>query len=71
MKAVRESQQKRIDDKVERLEPVLDEQQLNQYRSHLDAKSTGLFGGMMMGVEEEVEIPKEIEGPVERAVEVE
>ena len=52
MKAVKESQQQRIDDKVERLAPVLDEQQLSQYRSHLEAKSTGLFGGMMMDVQE-------------------
>lgn len=52
MKAVRESQQQRIDEKVERLAPVLDEQQLGQYRSHLEAKSTGLFGGMMMDVQE-------------------
>jgi hypothetical protein len=57
MKAVRDSQQQRIDERVERLSPVLDEQQLGQYRSHLEAKSTGLFGGMLMDVEEgEVEV---------------
>jgi len=59
MKAMRESQQNRIDEKVERLSPVLDEQQLDQYRSHLEAKSSGFFGGMMMGVEEEVEVEVE------------
>lgn len=52
MKTLRDSQQRRIDEKVERLSPVLDEQQLGQYRSHLEAKSTGLFGGMLMDVEE-------------------
>ena len=63
MKVVRESQKKRIDDQVERLAPVLDEQQLSQYRSHLETKSSGFLGGMMMGVEEEVKIEGMIEGP--------
>jgi len=47
MARMKESQARKVDEKVEALRPVLDEKQLEQYRNHLESKSSGLFGGFM------------------------
>ena len=53
MKQARENQAKRIDEKVEALSPVLDDNQQEAYRKHLESKSNGMFGGLLqMGTTE-------------------
>jgi Spy/CpxP family protein refolding chaperone len=44
MARMKESQAKRINDKVEALRPILDEKQLKQYRAHLESNSSGYIG---------------------------
>jgi len=41
----------RIDDKVDQMRPVLNENQLEQYRAELQSKGTGILGGAMMDLE--------------------
>ena len=53
MKHLREVIDKRIDEKVERLRPVLNDKQLELYRSELKSKGLGVYGPMMMGQESE------------------
>jgi hypothetical protein len=43
----------RINEKVEQLRPVLNEKQLEQYRSELKTKGLGVFGTALMGMEGE------------------
>jgi hypothetical protein len=50
IKQMKESRQKKIDTKVERLSPVLDESQQEQYRKSLENKG-GMFNMMLQGVE--------------------
>ena len=47
MARMKENQARKLDEKVEALRPVLDEKQLEQYRQHLESKSSGLFGGVL------------------------
>jgi hypothetical protein len=42
---------KRIDERVEKLRPVLDDHQLDQYRTELKTKGLGIYGSMLMGME--------------------
>lgn len=49
--SMREIIDKRINDKVEQLRPVLNEKQLEQYRSELKTKGLGVFGTALMGME--------------------
>jgi hypothetical protein len=51
--AMRELIGKRIEEKVDRLRPVLNEKQLEQYRSELETKGLGVFGTAIMGMEGE------------------
>ncbi|NWK55097.1 hypothetical protein HW115_05715 [Verrucomicrobiaceae bacterium N1E253] len=48
---MKEDRTKKIDAKVERMAPVLNENQLKQYRSHLESKG-GLFNMMIQGMEQ-------------------
>ncbi len=48
---MREIIDKRINEKVEQLRPVLNEKQLEQYRSELKTKGLGVFGTALMGME--------------------
>jgi hypothetical protein len=41
----------RIDNKVDQMRPVLNENQLEQYRAELQSKGTGILGGAMMNLE--------------------
>jgi len=50
IKQMKENRQKKIDAKVERLAPVLDESQQQQYRKSLENKG-GMFNMMLQGVE--------------------
>jgi hypothetical protein len=50
IKQMKENRQKKIDAKVERLAPVLDESQQQQYRKSLENKG-GMFNMMIQGVE--------------------
>ena len=47
----REAIEKRIDEKVEELRPVLDEAQLERYRAELKSKGAGPYSSLMMGME--------------------
>ena len=47
MARMKENQAKKVNEKVEALSPVLDEKQLEQYRQHLESKSSGFLGGAM------------------------
>ena len=47
----------RIDAKVEAMRPVLNENQIDQYRKDLKLKSGGVFGGLLNGFTTEGEIP--------------
>ena len=47
MAKMKEAQAQKIEEKVEALKPVLDDKQLEQYRKHLETKTSGLFGGIM------------------------
>ncbi len=47
MKAVQEGNQKRIDEQVALLAPVLDDDQEAAYRAHLESKGASLFGGFL------------------------
>ena len=49
MAKAQENMNKRIDDKVEAMRPVLNDSQLNQYRKDLELKSGGIFGGLLNG----------------------
>lgn len=51
MKKFREAIEKRIDEKVEELRPVLDEAQLERYRTELKSKGAGPYSSLMMGME--------------------
>lgn len=54
-KTIEETIRKRTDERIESLRPVLNEQQLQQYRTHLETKAAGamnMFGGI------EVEAPE-------------
>ena len=55
MARMKESQAKKVDEKIEALRPVLDEKQLEQYRNHLESNSSGLLGGFI-GNSIEVEV---------------
>ncbi|MFT6382604.1 MAG: hypothetical protein ACJAXZ_004106 [Akkermansiaceae bacterium] len=59
MERMRENQQKKVDEKVEALRPVLDDNQLEQYRKSLEIKQGGILGsflgGFGKGAEEEVD----------------
>jgi len=48
---MREIIDKRINEKVEQLRPVLNEKQLEQYSSELKTKGLGVFGTALMGME--------------------
>ena len=50
-KTIRETVDKRIDDKVEQLRPVLNDRQLELYRNELKTKGLGVYGPMLMGME--------------------
>lgn len=50
-RSMREIIDKRINDKVEKLRPVLNEKQLDQYRAELKAKGAGIYGTALMGME--------------------
>ena len=48
-KVIADSIRKRTEERVEALRPVLNEQQLQQYRAHLETKASGMmnmFGGI-------------------------
>ncbi len=49
MAKMKESQAKRVAEKVEALRPVLNETQLEAYRKNLESKSGGILGGMLGG----------------------
>ena len=49
MKRMQENRQKKIDQKVEALRPVLDDNQLEQYRKSLEIKNNGIRGGFPGG----------------------
>lgn len=49
--SMREIIDKRIDEKVEQLRPVLNDKQLEQYRTELKTKGLGVFGTALMGME--------------------
>jgi hypothetical protein len=46
---MRENQQKQIDTKVEAMQPILNETQLDQYRKSLEIKRGGILGGILGG----------------------
>jgi hypothetical protein len=48
---LREAFDKKIEAKVEALRPVLNEKQLEQYRTELKTKGLGMYGTMLMGLE--------------------
>lgn len=50
-KRLREAFDKKIDAKVEALKPVLNEKQLDQYRTELKTKGMGVYGPMLMGMD--------------------
>lgn len=52
---IKERQQKVIDEKVQALSPVLNDSQLEQYRSSLELKSSGLFGSFLQGDDQDDE----------------
>ncbi|OYV04541.1 MAG: hypothetical protein CFE26_16340 [Verrucomicrobiales bacterium VVV1] len=57
-KVMAETIKKRTDERVEALRPVLTEQQLQQYRTHLETKASGMmnmFGGVE--VQQEIVVP--------------
>lgn len=59
MARMKEAQAKKIDEKVNALSSVLDEQQQEQYRKHLESKNSGIFGGFMHdSIQLEVAEPK-------------
>lgn len=49
---IREAVDLSIEEKVEKLRPVLDETQLQRYRTELKNQGLGLLSGMLMGMEE-------------------
>jgi hypothetical protein len=49
MARMRENQQKQIDTKVEAMQPILNETQLDQYRKSLEIKRGGILGGILGG----------------------
>jgi len=49
MKVMRAAIEKRIDERVEMLRPVLNEKQLDLYRSELKTKGMGVYGNALMG----------------------
>ncbi len=50
-KRLREAIDKKIDAKVEALKPVLNEKQIEQYRTELKTKGMGIYGPMLMGMD--------------------
>lgn len=52
MAQAEERRTEQIEQKVEALRPVLNENQLSQYRKDLEIKSGGIFGGMLGGFEQ-------------------
>ena len=50
-KRIRESIDQRIDERVEKLRPALDDQQLEQYRNELKTKGLGFYGSVLSGME--------------------
>ncbi len=50
MARMRENQQRKIDAKVEALRPVLNEDQLTQYRESLEINRGGILGGLLDGL---------------------
>ena len=50
-KRIRESIDQRIDERVEKLRPALDDQQLDQYRNELKTKGLGFYGSVLSGME--------------------
>ena len=57
MAKAQQNMNKRIDDKVKAMRPVLNDNQLDQYRKDLELKSGGVFGGLLNGFTGESEIP--------------
>lgn len=58
-KTIQETIRKRTDERVEALRPVLNDQQLQQYRAHLETKAAGMmnmFGGVE--VQGEINVPE-------------
>ena len=55
MERMRENQQKKVDEKVEALRPVLDDNQLEQYRKSLEIKQGGILGSFLGGFGKEAE----------------
>lgn len=58
-KTIEETIKKRTDERIEALRPVLSEQQLQQYRTHLETKAAGvmnMFGGVEL--EQEIVVPE-------------
>lgn len=51
-KSMREIIDQRIEAKVEQLRPVLNDKQLEQYRTELKTKGAGVFGNAIMGLED-------------------
>ncbi|MFM1558470.1 MAG: Spy/CpxP family protein refolding chaperone [Roseibacillus sp.] len=49
LQAMRDNRQQEIDNKVELLAPVLDDGQEDAYRTHLETRGGGLFGGLLQG----------------------
>ncbi|MDA7517800.1 hypothetical protein N9910_00230 [bacterium] len=60
MDKMKENQQKRIDEKVEALEPILDNDQLERYRENLESKQGGILGGFLGGFQSEQTLELEI-----------
>ena len=52
MKKFREVVEQRIEEKVELVRPVLNDQQLERYRTELKDKGMGVYGQMFMGMED-------------------
>jgi hypothetical protein len=50
-RSMREIIDQRINQKVEKLRPVLNDKQLEQYRAELKAKGAGIYGTALMGME--------------------
>ena len=60
MKTIEETIKKRTDERVEALRPVLNDQQLQQYRAHLETKAAGMMT-MFGGVESSETVPIPVE----------
>ena len=49
MRSIRENREQEIDQKVELLAPVLDDNQEDAYRTHLESRGAGFLGGLLGG----------------------